>query len=158
MLMFSLGTVPLMLGLGSLVSALGRKFARSVMSVGAVLVVVLGLAMLTQGGSLAGLRLPFSGTDGAKAQMVDGMQVVNSTLAPGQYPTITVQAGIPVKWTIDAPSGSINGCNYKMIIQEYGMEYAFQEGENVIEFTPLEEGTIPYSCWMGMIRGSIIVI
>ena len=58
MLLFSLGTVPLMLGLGSLVSALGKKFANKVMRVGAVLVVVLGLAMLSQGGSLSGFLPP----------------------------------------------------------------------------------------------------
>ena len=46
MLLFSLGTVPLMLGLGAAVSALGKRFARAVTQVGAVLVVVLGLAML----------------------------------------------------------------------------------------------------------------
>lgn len=48
MLMFSLGTVPLMLGLGSLVSALGKKYTKLVMQTGAILVVVLGLAMLSQ--------------------------------------------------------------------------------------------------------------
>ena len=54
MFLFSLGTVPLMLGLGSIVSALGKKFTDKAMTVGAVLVVVLGLAMLSQGGSLSG--------------------------------------------------------------------------------------------------------
>lgn len=93
----------------------------------------------------------------SEVQVDDGVQMVYSTLRPGQYPTITVQAGIPVRWTIDAPEGSINGCNYKMIIQKYSMEYTFQEGENIIEFTPTETGTISYTCWMGMIRGSIIV-
>ncbi len=57
MLMFSLGTVPLMLGLGSLVSALGKKYTRIVMQIGSILVVVLGLAMLSQGAGLAGIRL-----------------------------------------------------------------------------------------------------
>lgn len=38
MFLFSLGTVPLMLGLGSIISALGKKFSQKVMSVGAVLV------------------------------------------------------------------------------------------------------------------------
>lgn len=212
--MFSLGTVPLMLGLGSAVSALGKKFTREVMQVGAVLVLVLGLAMLSQGGSLSGLiapecllqliiifgvlgvvgSLPFSkgsyrkaalavtgciavfvlafwgnwGTAAAGGTMqdagsastpefVDGVQVLTSTLSPGSYPDITVQAGTPVKWIIDAPPGSINGCNYKMILQEYGISYAFQEGENVIEFTPTKAGTYRYSCWMGMIHGNIYV-
>ncbi len=208
MLLFSLGTVPLMLGLGSLVSALGRRFSRGVMAVGAVLVVVLGLAMLSQGGSLSGLllpdrlmaivvalcvlgavaSLPFPGRlyrslgllaavavlcggfvlcgrladgaePGAAAQTVqqDGVQVVNSTLSSGRYPDITVQAGIPVRWVIDAPAGTINGCNYKMLVSAYGIEHVFTEGENVIEFTSQEAGTVPYTCWMGMIRGNIFV-
>ena len=56
MLMFSLGTVPLMLGLGSLVSALGEKYTKLVMQTGAILIVVLGLAMLSQGVGLAGMN------------------------------------------------------------------------------------------------------
>lgn len=207
MFLFSLGTVPLMLGLGTLVSALGKRFARGVMNVGAVLVTVLGLAMLSQGGSLSGMLLPDTllfiiiclcligiavsiplrrKTDrvisilvalalvitagavwqhfdnnqtpsGSDVQIADDVQLVSSRLQPGQYPTITVQADIPVKWTIDAPAGSINGCNYKMLLQEYGIEYAFHEGENIIEFTPTDTGTFFYTCWMGMIRGSIVV-
>lgn len=171
MFIFSLGTVPLMLGLGFGVSALGKKFTRKVMNVGAVLVVVLGLAMLSQGGALSGLILPKEipassdnsaagkeqGADDTDIQIIDGKQVINSTLLPGSYPNITVQTNTPVKWTINAPTGSINGCNYKMLISEYSIEYDFQEGENVIEFTPTESGTYPYSCWMGMIRGNIVV-
>lgn len=50
MFLFSLGTVPLILGLGSLVAALGKKFSKAVNHAGAILVAVLGLAMLSQGG------------------------------------------------------------------------------------------------------------
>lgn len=210
MFLFSLGTVPLMLGLGSIVSALGRKFTDKVMTVGAVLVVVLGLAMLSQGGSLSGWlppdlllilvialciagvmlsiptpkkalknvvkaaalavvigacalwscqgMLPQNSTDAdTNAKVVDGVQIVNSTLQPGRYPNITVQVGIPVKWVIDAPEGSINGCNNRLLIRDYGIEYTFHTGENVIEFTPTSTGTVRYSCWMGMIHGNIFV-
>ncbi|MBQ8506843.1 MAG: sulfite exporter TauE/SafE family protein [Clostridia bacterium] len=208
MLLFSLGTVPLMLGLGALVSALGKRFARAVMNTGAVLVAVLGLSMLAQGGSLSGMLLPdkllflvialfaagiaasipfrrkayrIAGVAAAlvlavsagaalqqlenapqaqdsRVQVVDGVQQVRSTLQPGQYPTIMVQAGMPVKWNIDAPSGSINGCNYRLFIPEDGIDYAFSEGENIIEFTPEAPGDYAYTCWMGMIRGNIIVM
>ena len=152
MLLFSLGTVPLMLGLGSIVAALGRKFTPKVMAVGAVLV-VLGLAMLSQGASLAKFTpIPDDGL-----QTMTGGQIIESTLAPGRYPDIVVQAGIPVKWVINAPRGSINGCNNRMLIPEYGIEYSFQPDENVIEFTPEKTGRFSYSCWMGMIRGSITV-
>jgi len=163
MFAFSLGTVPLMLGLGTIVSLLGRRFMKAVTSVGAVLVVVLGLAMLSQGGRLAGIstpRLSFGTTvaEGDEVRVENGVQYVNSTLQSGSYPNITVQAGIPVKWTIEAPKGSINGCNYVMLLKEYGIEKALEEGENVIEFTPAEEGNVTYTCWMGMIRGNINVV
>ena len=92
------------------------------------------------------------------ALAADGVQVITSTLSPGVYPNITVEAGTPVRWIIDAPEGSINGCNYKMLVQEYGITHTFEEGENVIEFTPTEAGTVSYSCWMGMIRGNITIV
>jgi sulfite exporter TauE/SafE/copper chaperone CopZ/plastocyanin domain-containing protein len=166
MLVFSLGTVPLMFALGALSSILSRKFTRRVMTAGAVLVVVLGLSMFTQGWRLSGFPLPSllpqpavpSQTTDTDIKIVDGVQIVNSALSSGRYPAVTVQAGIPVKWTIDAPQGSINGCNNRLFIPEYGIEHTFKPGENIIEFTPLETGKFPYSCWMGMIRGSITVV
>ncbi len=164
MLFFSLGTVPLMFGLGALSSALGRKFTHKTMTVGAVLVAVLGLSMFSQGWSLSGLSPPdllpngvAAGAGDSGVRMEDGVQIVESVLSSGRYPDITVQAGIPVKWVIDAPEGSINGCNNRILIREYDIEYPFQTGENVIEFTPTEAGRFQYSCWMGMIRGSITV-
>ncbi|MDR2688059.1 MAG: sulfite exporter TauE/SafE family protein [Oscillospiraceae bacterium] len=154
MLLFSLGTVPLMLGLGSVVAALGVKFAKKVMAAGAVLVVVLGLAMLSQGASLS--RFTPAPDDGVST--IEGQQIIESTLGPGRYPDITVRAGIPVKWTIHAPEGSINGCHNRMLIPAYGIEYAFKPGGNTIEFIPGEPGRFQYSCWMGMIRGTITVV
>jgi plastocyanin domain-containing protein len=62
-----------------------------------------------------------------------------------------------VKWVIDAPKGSINGCNNRMLIREYGIEHSFKTGENIVEFTPAKAGNVQYSCWMGMIRGNIAV-
>jgi len=164
MLVFSLGTVPLMFGLGALSSVLSKKFTRKVAMAGAVLVVVLGLSMFTQGWGLSGISLGsvFPRTAAAASQTVDstvtdGVQVVKSELSSGKYPAITVQAGIPVKWIINAPEGSINGCNNRMLIPEYDVEYTFKTGENIIEFTPTKAGTFSYSCWMGMIRSTISV-
>ena len=162
MLMFSLGTVPLMLGLGSIVSMLGRKFAGKVMTAGSMLVMVLGLAMLSQGSSLIGFPYMLSGTKVSAETVTENadninVQEIHSTLTSGRYPDITVTAGIPVKWIIDVPNNALNGCNYKMYLSAYGIEHTFIEGENVIEFTPTNTGDIPYTCWMGMIRGDIFV-
>ena len=40
---------------------------------------------------------------------------------------------------------------------KYGLEFDIKQGEQVIEFTPTEEGTVRWSCWMGMIPGTFIV-
>ena len=97
-------------------------------------------------------------TTQAEATQEDGeVQYVTSTLEPGSYPDITVKAGIPVVWTIEAPAGTVNGCNYKMFLQDFGEEVTLDEGENVIEFTPTKAGTYSYYCWMGMIQGNISV-
>lgn len=163
MLCFSLGTVPLMLGFGSAVSMLGKRFTRQILKAGAILVVVMGLSMMVQGGTLSGLNSKATGTLMAENTDVDKkntdeIQYITSTLQPGRsYPDITVKAGEPVKWTVEAPDGSVNGCNYKIIQQDLGIEYAFDEGENVIEFTPEKAGIYTYTCWMGMITGKIYV-
>ena len=101
MLMFSLGTVPLMLGLGSLVSALGEKYTKLVMQTGAILVVVLGLAMLSQGVGLAGMNpvrisQGYHNTaefDTAVIAQSGDIQYVESNLDFGTYPEITVYTG-----------------------------------------------------------------
>jgi sulfite exporter TauE/SafE len=187
MFVFSIGTVPLIAGIGALssfLSADGRSpaFARRVTQTGAVLVTVMGMTMLSYGLNLSGINLPginldfadkaFAARPAAASRIKDypsgadpfvpvienGVQLVNSTLNAGRYPPITVQQGIPVRWTIDAPAGSINGCNNSMIIREYGIEHRFKQGENIIEFTPAKKGKFTYSCWMGMIRGTITVV
>ena len=207
MFAFSLGTVPLMLGLGSLVSVLGKRFTEKMMTGGAVLVTVMGLAMVSQGASLTGMiksenlmvivvMLAFmciveninfnkrqvktvslmiilfigiftsrfmainyvSENDESSYHMENGVQVVESQLASGKYPIIKVKKDVPVRWIINAPDGSINGCNYKIYINSYGIEYTFQKGENIIEFTPTKSESIGYSCWMGMIKGNINVV
>jgi sulfite exporter TauE/SafE len=59
MFLFSMGTVPLMFGIGAVSSLLssvsrGRSFAAAVTRVGAILVTVMGLTMFTYGGNLIG--------------------------------------------------------------------------------------------------------
>lgn len=166
MFLFSLGTVPLMFILGAGSSFLGRKFSRRIMTAGAVLVVVLGMTMLSQGMSLSGVSIVNSNTSNSSGQpsepmaieVVDGVQLINSTLTSRSYPEITVRSGVPVRWIIDAPESSINGCNYKFYIPEYGIEHEFVVGKNVIEFIPEKSGIFSYSCWMGMIKSRINVV
>jgi plastocyanin domain-containing protein len=91
-------------------------------------------------------------------EIQNGVQIVNSTLLPNRYPAITVQQGIPVRWIINAPPGSINGCNNRFSIREYGIQHTFKPGENIIEFIPEKTGRFSYACWMNMIRSTITVV
>ena len=165
MLLFSLGTVPLMFGLGALSTFLSRKFTAKMMTVSAVLVVVLGISMFSSGMSLSGISLSniIGGAgSGARneniAKVTDNVQVVTTKLSSGSYEPITVQKGIPVRWIIKAEKKDINGCNNEIIIPEFNIDKKLMAGDNIIEFTPTESGTFPYSCWMGMIRSRITVV
>jgi len=166
MFLFCLGTIPLMFGFGAVSSLLsgvkGHLFTRRVMYVGAIVIAAMGLTMVSNGYSLTGSRNPFATITYEEPDNLppiqNGKQIVNSTLLPNRYPEITVRQGVPVKWIITAPPGSINGCNNRFLVREYGIEYTFKQGENIIEFTPNKTGTFSYSCWMGMIRSSITVV
>lgn len=168
MLVFSLGTVPLMFGLGALSSILTKKHTARMMTVGAALVIVMGAAMFGRGMALAGYAMPFASglsgvsaaasVQGATAELIDGVQVVTTSLESGRYMPIVVQKGIPVQWNIRAEARDINGCNNKIIIPEYNLEIPLKPGDNIIEFTPDKSGVILYSCWMGMIRSQIGVV
>ncbi len=161
MFFFSLGTVPLMFGFGALSSLLSKKFTDKMLRISAVLVVILGVVMFSNGMGLSGFNIGFSGASTEQSVAVveadDESQTVTIELSPRSYAPITVKKGIPVKWIINADTQNINGCNNEILIPKYNISKQLVPGENVIEFTPTEAGTIPYSCWMGMIRSQITV-
>lgn len=162
MLLFSLGTVPVMFTFGVLGSMLSSKSTKNMIKVSAALVVLLGLVMMNRGVAFTGLSLETTLASGTVSEenisvVKDDVQEINTTLEAGSYPAITVQDGIPVVWTIQADKKSLNGCNNEIIIPKYNIRQKLSEGENVIQFTPTESGKFGYSCWMGMIKSSITV-
>ncbi len=160
MLMFSLGTVPLLMGLGVFSTLLSKKFTTQMTLVSAVLVVMLGVGMFQSGMSLSGVALPSLPEVAQTVQqtaVVENIQAITSEMSASGYEPITVKVGIPVRWTIQADEQALNGCNNAIIIPAYQIQKELQPGDNVIEFTPDKAGTIPFSCWMGMIRSKITV-
>lgn len=172
MLIFSLGTVPLMFGLGALSSVLTKKFSKRLTTASAVLVVILGVFMLNNGAALSGFTNPFesigtTASDSAdttsaavtQTQAGDGsVQVVNTTLTSRSYEPLTVTKDVPVKWIITADASDLTSCNSEIVVPKYDIDQKLTAGENVIEFTPTETGVFAYSCWMGMIRSKITVV
>ena len=181
MFLFSLGTVPLMLGAGALFSSLKGKFAFVVQRVSAVLVVFFAIVMATNAFSLFGLggaaaaapakataAQAETGGDSLLQQALDkgylpatmdgDVQKISADLDPSVYPFIIVQKGVPVELTITADESAITGCNQTVVFPAFDVKKALKPGDNVIQFTPDETGLIPYTCWMGMVDGRILVV
>jgi sulfite exporter TauE/SafE/copper chaperone CopZ len=164
MFLFSLGTVPLLLGFGLVSSLLSAKFNARMLKASGVLVLFLGLVMFTRGISLFGIALPalrpaaYSGTGIAVARLADGGQEVQTRVESGRYYPLIVQAGVPVRWILNVTADDLNGCNNPVTIPQYGIRKQLVPGENLIEFTPTQAGTIGYTCWMGMISSYIKVV
>ncbi|HYE12427.1 MAG TPA: sulfite exporter TauE/SafE family protein [Patescibacteria group bacterium] len=159
MFFFSLGTVPLMFGLGAISTILSKKFTNNLMKFSAILVIILGVGMISRGMSLSGINTVLASSQNANIAKIDGnVQTVSIDVGSNSYQPIIVQKGIPVKFIINAEQDNLNGCNNPVVIPQFGIEKELIAGENVIEFLPEETGTIPYSCWMGMIRSNIKVV
>lgn len=168
MFVFSLGTVPLMLGFGVISGFLSKGYTKQLLKFSGFLVIILGIIMGNRGLALAGVRVPsintlaqgssFSTSQAniAKPTMEDGVQVIRMTADnKGYTPNVFyVEKGIPVKWIITG--SQLNSCNNAVVIPSLNIQKTLKSGENIIEFTP-DDKDINFSCWMGMIRGVIKV-
>lgn len=169
MFLFSLGTVPLMLGFGAVASLFSRRLQAKVIGVSALLVALLGMGMVARamnltgasarvGSAVSGLFRPREAAGGSVATIRNGVQYVQTTLHASSYDPIVVQAGVLLRWTVKAASASINGCNSPMTVPSWGIEKRLVPGDNVIEFVPTTAGDVTYTCWMGMIASVIRVV
>jgi uncharacterized protein len=165
---FGLGTLPVMLGFGYFASFVSRKATHKILKASGVIVVVLGLFMLNNGLALTGTGFDFKSlttstsiTGNAISDeiplMNQGFQEIHMTVdrygwSPDKF---VLKKGVPVKWIIEGEE--ITGCNNKIQVPKLGLEFDIKKGEQVIEFTPDEEGVVSWSCWMGMIPGVFVV-
>ena len=165
---FALGTLPVMIGFGYLTTLISHKMTGRLFKVSGVLVLLLGLVMLNQGLVLTGSGFDFNSLLATRSASTNANATTKSTISTG-YQTIKMdvtasgwkpakfilQEGLPVKWVIDGKE--ITECNKAIQVPKLGLNFYINPGEQTIEFTPTEEGVIPWSCWMGMIDGSFIV-
>jgi sulfite exporter TauE/SafE len=160
MFLFSVGTIPLLLGFGAASSFLSAKFNRRMLKASGVLVMALGLVMFARGMNLFGVALPAigGGSSVAVAKLSGDYQEVRTTVESGTYHPLVVQAGVPVRWTVSVKADDLNGCNNPVTVPQYGIRKQLVPGDNLIEFTPTQSGTITYTCWMGMISSTIRVV
>lgn len=166
---FAIGTLPVLAGISTFGRFASLKHPIIRLTIGAILVIfafgqidggltVLG-SRITPGGLLSGVAQAFATPTDTQAQNTtdQGEQVVRMTVAYGAYQpkNLTIKAGVPVRWEIDGKD--VSGCANSIIIPSLGIEKKLVKGKNVITFTPTKPGTLPFSCGMGMIRGSFTV-
>ena len=171
MFFFALGTIPLMLGFGVIANLLSQKNSNRLVKYSGAIIIVLGIIMANRGLSLMGINampnsLSLGGNNNSaisekassnKATISNGKQTIKiSATNQGYTPSIVyVQKGVPTEFIVDGES--INFCNNKIVIPSMNIQKSLSSGENIIEFTP-EDKDINYSCWMGMLRGTIKVV
>ncbi|GIM28049.1 heavy metal-associated domain-containing protein [Clostridium polyendosporum] len=171
MLLFALGTVPLMLLFGLATNLLSQNSTKKLVRLSGFLVIFLGLMMANRGLTLRGVNFSpmslISGnkasanvqiTDENKAKIIDGKQIVRITAdANGYTPNVVfIQKGTPTQVIFDGKV--ITSCNNEVIFPSLNKRKKLQKGENIIEFTPNDSKDINYSCWMGMLSGVIKVV
>ena len=165
---FALGTAPALLALGWASSSLKGKAGTFFFKFSGALVIILGLWNIQNSLAIAGFTVtpsPSSVRSGATnftpatAPTVGGVQTIKMAVTQyGYEPShFTIRAGVPVRWEIDATNGG--GCGSVLVSRQLGIQKLLSTNPlNVIEFTPSITGEIPFSCSMGMYRGSFTIL
>ena len=167
---FALGTAPGLLGVGGLTALIKGAFAKPFFKFVGLMVMGLSVFNISNGLNLAGVPLPVFGvvkTVSATPTSViydpnvtleNGVQVVRMTQNYNGYSprAFTIQKGVPVKWIITSTSS--NSCAASIFSAQLGIRRYLKLGENIIEFTPSDIGSIKFSCSMGMYVGSFNVV
>lgn len=164
MFSFALGTFPVLFSVGLGSSYAKQKdfgFFRKIIG---VFIIFFGLFSLQSGLVLAGSKVSLDFWSTAPPQ-----NAIPSDNTSGEVQVVTmdidytfqqtefrVRKGVPVQWEINAIHTT--GCADEVIIPRLGISSGkLKSGKNVVEFTPTETGTLPFSCWMGMQNGKFLV-
>ncbi len=159
MFVFAIGTLPLMLTFGAFSSFVTKRFSKYMIRASSILIVSLSLVMLLRGLSISGITfMPKSSTNNTVAENQNGVQLVHTLVDKNGYTTKEkiIQNGVPVRWILQGDL--ITGCNKVITVPKLGIEVELKKGENIICFTPKENGKLVYTCWMGMLTGSFTVV
>ncbi len=170
MLVFGLGTLPVMMGFGLLTSLASASLAPKIIRFSGAIVVALGAIMLNRGLLLSGVGYDFTtGLAWVSAQLRDNLGVDMAFKEPGyqlvemsfaeQDKTprqIVLQKGVPVKWKIH--NSGEQTCVTEVVVPKLGLDIPLKKGEQIVEFTPQQEGLITWSCSMGMTSGTFLVV
>lgn len=154
---FALGTVPGLLSIGGIASAVQGSARGFFFKTAGVAVIALGVLNFQNGTTLVGLGTILE-SDTLDGEVIGDWQVIRITQrADGYFPNqLTVKKGQPVRLIIDSQESYT--CASSFVMPQAGIQKVLSPGENIFEFVPEQSGPIPFSCSMGMFRGTLNVI
>lgn len=173
---FALGTLPIMFAFGYLTSLITANTTRQLLKISAFIIITLGAVMLNRSMLISGTGYDFNSmtsrlslavktrfvswqhTAVTEPRIQNGYQIIYMEAeAKNFHPNeFVLRKGIPVKWIINVKK--LSNCNKQIIIPSLVMTIDLQEGLQIVEFNPADSGIISWSCHMGMIPGTFIVI
>ncbi|OGK20689.1 hypothetical protein A3C23_05860 [Candidatus Roizmanbacteria bacterium RIFCSPHIGHO2_02_FULL_37_13b] len=163
---FALGTTPGLLGIGGLTSVVSGAYTKPFFKFAGLVVIFMALFNISNGLNLSGIDVnalvsskdtTVSGSD-PNVTLQDNIQIVKMTQTGSGYSpnSFTIKKGIPVKWIITSEDPFT--CAASILSSKLGIRKNLVAGENIIEFTPKEEGQIRFTCSMGMYSGVFNVV
>lgn len=177
MLMFVLGTtIPLLLiGLSSLKFFENKTLAGNFSRVAGILVLFFALFNINNQLNFWGLpslnnlkyvvngssnSVPNNSTENDLPPLENGKQILKMSANAYAYSpnVLKVRVGVPVTWEITDTGTS--GCTSGLLARDFLSEpIQLTPGKtSTVQFTPQTKGTFRFSCWMGMVNGTIEVI
>lgn len=165
MAVFAIGTTPGLLGIGGLTSILKGTWAKRFFKFVGSVVIILAVFNFVNGFNLVKLNFGTNPTNNKQSNKVDsnvtienGIQIIKMKQSSRGYSPnhFTIKKGLPTKWIIT--SASADSCAASIISPKLNIYKYLTVGENIIEFTPNEVGSIKFSCAMGMYNGSFNVV
>ncbi|MDA0207976.1 MAG: sulfite exporter TauE/SafE family protein [bacterium] len=161
---FAFGTSPVLLGIGGAISYASGNTLKNITQFAGVIVLILGISNVGNGFALLGVtadrifaKSTQTGASGG-VLIVNGRQQIEMDMTSrGLYDpdVLSVQEGIPVDWIINGDD--FMGCGDTLIMPAFGINTTLKTGPNLVQFTPTKTGRYPFSCSMGMIRGTMVV-
>ncbi len=163
MFFFALGTVPSLLALGVTTSWSKSKNAAIFQKVAGMLIILFAFYAFNSGLALIGASGNVFGNQNSQkeqvksvandvAEQVVEMHVTNAGFSPS---VLHIKKGVKVRWVVKGDN--VTSCTSKIIVPSLKISESISSGDNVISFTPDKIEEIPFSCWMGMVRGKFIV-
>ena len=156
---FALGTAPVLFGAGFASGVTtGGKYVFLKKAVG---IIVLGFAVMTAANAVPLLsfgseKLYEGAAEPAPPAATDFFEASMSVTARGFEPAvIRVPKGTKIRWTVKGVA--VSGCTNAIIIPALKVRFPVAQGKNaVVEFDPGNRKELPFSCWMGMVRGKFV--